>query len=492
MYVSYALTTFIPTHTVRTYPTFRSADPFNHFKMGALGLVPSDGLRADKTSPSSTASSSETSNESQAQAQTQVAVHQSWPGDRQRTASPPQPFVATVEPMDITSEEQAQNILCQKVLILAAQLFPETRCSKDLQVEYIGSGSFHDVVGFTVPTLKLVTRNPDDTAGSGHFAIEEEKYVVRMPRSDVTDPNVDMRRDIAVLRGLSGRLDVPIPRVIAFNVTKNNLLDAPYTLETRLRGRSLEDLVSKDTSEEQNVYVLKQVVQLVENLAQVTAPYAGWIAEEFGEGIDRLFCSSGIPMKFFDFPFDASALAELPDRRPLTFMLKLVDLWLEYEHECCPNEDNFASWFRIKAILHSLQRHDLLGETFHLSHGDLASRNILAEIVDESSIEITGVVDWDFACFAPKFCMYRAPMDMWDGGEDVAIEECTSELVEIFKTIASPEYVRYAVSVDAQLGRKIWYTLRTGMVGEERRWYASNNIWEWERLHPEDNIGKLH
>lgn len=47
--------------------------------------------------------------------------------------------------------------MCQKVLILAAQLFPDAACSAVLQVEYVGAGSFHNVIGFTVPTLKPIT-----------------------------------------------------------------------------------------------------------------------------------------------------------------------------------------------------------------------------------------------------------------------------------------------------------------------------------------------
>lgn len=194
----------------------------------------------------------------------------------------------------------------------------------------------------------------------------------------------------------------------------------------------------------------------------------------------------------FDFPFDASPLTTLPDQKPLTFMLKLVDLWVKYEQEHCPDEDNVVLWNKIQDILRSLQRRDLLGDTFHLSHGDLASRNILAEILDNSSVEITGVVDWDFACFAPKFCAYKAPMDMWSGGEDEAVEECTAGLVKLFKSIASPGYIRYAFSIEARIGRKVWLTLRNGIVGEDRRWFAMSNVLEWERRYPEYEIGKVY
>lgn len=413
---------------------------------------------------------------------------QIWYG---HTFSPARPFVATVEPIDASPEERARNILCQKATLLIPKLFPDVKSSADLGVEFVGSGSFHDVVGFTIPNSEAATEHLSDILERSKNSIDAEKYVIRIPHTGVTEQDTDMRRDIAILRGLADKIVVTIPRVVAFDMATDNLLDAAYTVESRLPGRTLEDLVGNETNEAQNVHIFKQVLRLVENLAAITAPHAGWVAEDFGEGIDDAYCSSGIPMKMFDFPFDVRSLTNLSDRTPLTYMLHLVDLWVAYEHAHHPSEDNFASWTKIKAMFHSLQRHNLLGETFHLCHGDLASRNILGVIANSSSVNITGIVDWDFACFAPAFCAYLAPMDMWSGAECVAVEACTAELIDIFKDVASADYMRYAFSAEAKIARKIWYVLRYGMLGEERRWHATNAIWMWERLHPEDNLGMI-
>jgi hypothetical protein len=463
--------------------------------MGVLRLVPSDGLRAEKASSTTSSADSSSKNAyevpSQASKQQQI-FHQSWPGGRRPDGST-QPFIATVEPIDSTPEKREQNILCQKVLMLAAQLFSDAACSGDLQVEHVGAGSYHDVVGFTVPALKPVTSDSDSGRHEGDFTVTEEKYVVRIPRADEADHgDADMRHKIAIVRGLEGKLDVPIPRIVAFDLMGVNVLGAPYTLETRLRGRSLQGLVGNGTAlEAHNVSSLKQVVKLVEKLAEATAPYAGDVAEKFGDCIDQRLCSSQIPIRLFEFPFDAGKLVAGADRTPLAFMLKLVDLWIEYDTEHWPDENTFVIWSQIKGIPHSLERRGFLGQTFHLSHGDLAPQNILAEIVDDSTIEITGVVDWDFACFAPKFCAYRPPMDLWSGGEDAAVKEFTKELIEIFKETASTEYVRYAFSKEAKLGRKLWLTLLEGLVEDSRRAWALQIIWDWNRLYPEDKICKL-
>jgi hypothetical protein len=470
-------------------------------KMGALRLVPSDGLRADKTSSSSTSDKSSSTEPSSNMSDTptckankqQHALHQSWVGTPRREESL-QPFIATVEPLDNTLENREQNILCQKVLMLAAQLFPtDAACSADLQVEHVGAGSFHDVIGFTVPTLKLITPDSDSSQHEGRLAIVEGKYVVRIPHADNFDHGgANMRRDIAILRGLEGKLNVHIPRIVAWDLETANVLDAPYTLETRLRGRSLHELVRDGCAFlPHNVASFKQVVRLVEGLAQITAPYAGNIAEDFGEGVDGWLCVGRVPMKLFQFPFDATSLTHGADRTPLAFVLKLVDLWIKYDTEHWPSQETFAVWSQIKGILRSLERRGFLGDAFHLSHGDLASRNVMAEIVDDATIEITGVVDWNFACFAPKFCAYRPPLDMWSGAEDVAVKECPKEFIEIFKETASAEYVRYALSGEAKLGRKLWSTLLQGVVEDRRRSWAMGIIWEWNRRYPDDKICQL-
>lgn len=177
---------------------------------------------------------------------------------------------------------------------------------------------------------------------------------------------------------------------------------------------------------------------------------------------------------------------------PLTFMLELVDLWINYDTDYWPDQETFAGWDQIKSILYSLERRGFLDDAFHLSHSDLASRNIMAEIVDDATIEITGVVDWDFACFAQKFCAFSPPLDMWSGAEDVAVKECPKELIAIFKETASVGYVRYALSEEAKFGRKLWSTLLQGVVEDDRRSWAMNVIWKWNRLYPDDKICQSH
>jgi hypothetical protein len=60
-------------------------------------------------------------------------------------------------------------------------------------------------------------------------------------------------------------------------------------------------------------------------------------------------------------------------------------------------------------------------EQFYFCHLDLYPRNMLVEIVDDCTLRLTGVLDWDavYAHFCPRFTAFRAPMWIWnDDGAD--------------------------------------------------------------------------
>ena len=370
--------------------------------------------------------------------------------------------------------------LCEKVKLLLKDVLRITETPDDLQVKYIGKGSFHRVVGFKM------------SDGTDHHHFEDGEYVVRLQYEGRADQNTEMERDVAILDGLAGNIGVPAPRVFFVDTEKTNSLGAAYTIQTRLPGFTLEKIAGdKSTTMEQICSMVKQVTSIVETLASITAPFPGLITSTHGKGIDETLCPSGIPIMMFDFPFDTLPLTTLANPSPLTFMLALADQWSTWEVAHLPSEDgNHASWMKVEAIIRALSHEDILGSTFHLVHGDLAARNIMGTVVDDSTIDVTGVVDWDFASFAPAFCAYRAPLCKWSGGTDDAERWCEPEELNAFKAAASPVYLKYAFSDEAVIARKVWKVLREGMVGEYRRMYAGQLFRQWDSLQLQDRIAR--
>lgn len=73
-------------------------------------------------------------------------------------------------------------------------------------------------------------------------------------------------------------------------------------------------------------------------------------------------------------------------------------------------------WFRLRHIVVQLYDLGFLpdGDKFYFCHMDLMVRNVMVDVTDDTTVHLTGILDWDaeFACFVPKFVAYRAPLDL--------------------------------------------------------------------------------
>jgi aminoglycoside phosphotransferase (APT) family kinase protein len=67
-------------------------------------------------------------------------------------------------------------------------------------------------------------------------------------------------------------------------------------------------------------------------------------------------------------------------------------------------------WAAFEAIAQGLHKRGFLPDDvpFVLHHGDLKPWNLLVQVFDDGSVELSGVVDWDNAHIAPK-CISVVP-----------------------------------------------------------------------------------
>ena len=152
-------------------------------------------------------------------------------------------------------------------------------------------------------------------------------------------------------------------------------------------------------------------------------------------------------------------------------------------------------WIALKAILHSLHKKGWLGDTFHLSHGDLFPRNVLARITGPSTVAITGVVDWDIASFAPRAVALRAPFWAWKGSAaDEQDEDVARTLVmgeerkNAFLETASEGYQSFGLGAGAIIVRKIWRLAVEGLGSGVAKSIARKLVDQWGEMYPEDDV----
>lgn len=68
-------------------------------------------------------------------------------------------------------------------------------------------------------------------------SVATESYIVRISRHEQDDE--DCRAQVAVLKGISGRLSVPTPQVVHYDVLSNKVLGKPYMIQQRISGQRL-------------------------------------------------------------------------------------------------------------------------------------------------------------------------------------------------------------------------------------------------------------
>ena len=172
----------------------------------------------------------------------------------------------------------------------------------------------------------------------------------------------------------------------------------------------------------------------------------------------------------------------------------MCELWNEYEE----NEKGW-SWDEIwHGFIRVAKEMHTLGflpddEKFHFCHLDFNIYNFLGEVHNDSTLHITGVLDWDTAVFAPKFVACRPPYYFWmpadedECDEDMAVVEPLTdldrELKQVFLETASAEFQRHAFFPEHVIARRIFNVFQEGLHRNSCVTEAEALIDAWDRFH---------
>lgn len=469
--------------------------------MYQLRLVPLEGLYQMSSSESSLSTNSLASNASSA----------SFPPTHELAVGGLCSLIVASSANTGERNEEGQEhfqIIKVRILQLVSEIFPEIEHSSQVTIEEIGSGSFNRVIGITIrPSqlfrdLDVAPRKKLSELSSATHTVQSpvpQEYVVRIPlngRSECAGLGNDMKLDISILQVVGSHLDISIPKAIKYDLSNSNALKKPYVLQNRLQGQPLNVLMRK-LNPQQMVSVVQRITKIIEKIAAITTPAAGMISTEVLVGSS----TSNIELKQFPVPTPPTAalypgLAKpcsllSPVQTPLDFIVEQCQRWRVYEMTVKPNVINLL-WDKILAVAHSLNRGGWLGDRFHLVHDDLFPRNILAEVKDSNSVEITGIVDWDISFFAPNCVAFRPPYWAWmgDGAEERDEDNARVEpeddydmlLWDAFVDTASSEFVRFAFTEESVLARKLFYVVWHGMCTQYGFGLAVEVVEQWQSM----------
>ncbi|KAL8936197.1 MAG: hypothetical protein Q9211_004304 [Gyalolechia sp. 1 TL-2023] len=241
-----------------------------------------------------------------------------------------------------------------------------------------------------------------------------EKYILRVPvLAELDDGGVcqDIENDVALLRYLSDKL--PVPVVKAYSSMSDNVLEKPYSIQTRLPGISLEKVYA-DLTYEEKLNIIDQLVQLLAKVESIRFSAAGTLSatsssfavespmSSFSEGDEELMQDPSV--------------AQYGTGADVKFWLQShINHWIQKELEL-DKSFTLSSLRFLTSMINELDQEGAFKASPHpivLHHWDLEDRNIMVEKI-AGTWKIQGIIDWDAALALPRPLTRRAPDWLWD------------------------------------------------------------------------------
>jgi hypothetical protein len=285
----------------------------------------------------------------------------------------------------------------EKVSQLCTSVFDDRMFS----IERMEGGAFNRITALTVDPPKSehkaqswlgrISRSIRSSA-----IAKKEEYILRSLREEEEFESWGSPYDIRCLQLARQHFGTLVPAVFHSDTTSDNILGRPYTIQERLPGVSLHDLWDDTLNMAQKESGLRILVGLNRQLQAMTNPTAGAIAPSSSEAV-----GNSQTYKFvvgFDGHAEERTNPKTSLAKPQTTVQLLCEMatrWQEYEvHE---DGESLRELGQLKRIAESLHELGFLPDTdqFYFCHNDLYPRNILVEVVDDSSLKATGVLDWD-------------------------------------------------------------------------------------------------
>ncbi|KAL9005548.1 MAG: hypothetical protein Q9188_001673 [Gyalolechia gomerana] len=246
-----------------------------------------------------------------------------------------------------------------------------------------------------------------------------ERYVLRvpgLPELDVEGICQEIENDVALLGYLSDKLPVPI--IKAYSSSIDNVLEKPYTIQTRLPGISL-DKVYDDFTCEEKLNIIDQFVQLLARVESIRFPTAGTFSAT--SSLPHKNTKTAAPsISFFkegdeEFMKDASVARDRAGADLKCLLHSHVNGWIQKELKA---DESFtlSSLRSLNSMINDLDQEGAFEASPHpivLHHWDLEPRNIMIEKI-AGIWKIQGIIDWDTALALPRPLARRAPAWIWD------------------------------------------------------------------------------
>ncbi|KAK6611990.1 hypothetical protein H4I96_01203 [Botrytis cinerea] len=241
-------------------------------------------------------------------------------------------------------------------------------------------------------------------------SINDEEYVLRICRTFPADESP--RDQAAVLHHVAPLM--PVPKVLAFDPTRENVIENSYILQEKLRGRNAGE-VYYDLPENEKIEVIDLVADIIKKLNAVKTDRPG----QFVAGPSFPALSNGPITTPTDIDITGYRFEDCGTSTNMATLEKqsLASL-LTHAFKTRKQYDEDREWFHTDDLWDGLSNMAKQMQTAGLFskrdtdcvmwHWDIAFRNILIEKNTLGKWEVTSVLDWDMLKSVP-LVLTRAP-----------------------------------------------------------------------------------
>ncbi|KAI8631280.1 hypothetical protein F5Y19DRAFT_473686 [Xylariaceae sp. FL1651] len=338
-----------------------------------------------------------------------------------------------------------------------------------ITIERMKGGSNNRVTGLALHNIENLESEPlRCVVRRSRFSKEGSDS---LPQSPLTLPASHAKKyqpighQVAILQFVQKHYDIPVPQVISFDETYNNVLKRPYMVQNFIKGVNLKSM-----------YPMLGYASHCE------------IAKELGAIYRKLLTvRSSMPGR----------LVHSKKHHISTTSFHLISLYPTYPMVTIPYRDGPATQPVKEALLNSIEAQKAVILTQGLRNSpelDLMDRlatmtrqldaggwfqgltpdNILIDLAPSTrEITITAIPDWESAMFAPSFVSCEPPSWVWDYGDGGPGERVNNnpvtakgrELKGLFEEAAGSEYLKFAYGPEYRLARILVRFAMQGLYG---------------------------
>ncbi|KAF2787279.1 hypothetical protein K505DRAFT_258060 [Melanomma pulvis-pyrius CBS 109.77] len=338
---------------------------------------------------------------------------------------------------------------------------------------------------------------------TGPESSKPEEFVISIPRRK-NYPY--LQNGIAMMFYLNLHSAIKAPRIKFFDLTANNAIGKPYTIQHRIPGKPAQ-YVYKDLNTGQRITFARELGTALSKMMKDRVMSPGTLDPEYITTFPQIEC--------LECPFRDGYRAPLPNSPfPTSSIPQTVFSFLETQFKRQRAYDlsqgvRVNPWSKLWPIVVSMNEMGLFTDhMYYLTHMDFEPRNIMVDVTSPTTATLSGILDWDDAVFAPVFMHCTPPYWLWDLGyenghksddveeakaNDTPADEGLQQVKKAFEDAAGKLYLKYAYTPEYRMARTI---TRIAITGPE---FLTNDyddiektIRKWNTRYPDKKTRELY